>query len=666
MAKVTQDINPTNDPNYLGYSQGIDRPRPLVAKEADTSAAVKVGAAADLVTAVPKGIDQLVDSSIKRTAREEVERIQGQEFGVDSQTIAANDKRPLGPGQGDNSSPVSILAGGAVKYRKGTPLGLQKSADEMSAIQDAYNAGYYSNTYYWSRMNALVRNMRAQYPGYEQEVDRAIAERTGGIPANKVRENLLADMDAAQRAAAAGATKDQTYVLTHAKYLGENAGTAVADMLSGQVPAATLMKIIVQRQGKEYEILSAKAESDANKEVAKNRDTPLSLSLATTVVTQTLNDTFYSGNFAGIADKLATGQPLDPEQKKEFERGMATVERNIFAQLTKRYQEAGFYKTVDAEDIQKHWKLAMAPWEGIKAQYYNQNYGVMGIMARENQRMEDASTNRLYTQFPALRDWGVVQKTIGPQMTAMVYAQAEKGEGGGQLVTTLVTDARRFTLQNTVVKPEPMKNVVPRVTDKLDTSQERSQYAYSTVSDHVAIIINPKATPDAVQKAATALYGPENKGFLPAVYSKEAWSNVYFMMTNPQVTAALQKGDPTTFLNYGTWAAETAADVVRSEGMSLAQSVKADGRFKIEYDPAKHELRYIPNVPDSKIARRLTSFYNKDIETKVGNINTVLKNLIPIIEASPGRNDVDGTIREIFAGAGIELPPVNPPSPAGQ
>src|SRR5690606_33268095 len=102
------------------------------------------------------------------------------------------------------------------------PSEITQTSEGLSALALAHQQGKVTPEYYYQRLTATMKGLRAKYPGYEKEVDNIIQQVTGTRPANAFRDALFQNIASAQQAAASSQSKTETFVQSNSKYLNED------------------------------------------------------------------------------------------------------------------------------------------------------------------------------------------------------------------------------------------------------------------------------------------------------------------------------------------------------------------------------------------------------------------------------------------------------------
>lgn len=181
MAPLNPQVQNENPREFIGFSQGIGR---------SNTFETLFGGAGDAVRRGLTAVDEGIKSDIKQTATSEVDKVQAL-FGTDAATAV------------DSGLPPDVLKG-------------QK---DLTRLNTAYQAGTIRGSHYYASLNSIVKDLRAKYPGYRDEIDSVVQGLTGVKPANalisSLRQEALADASEASQSAAAR----QRYIDSNEKYI---------------------------------------------------------------------------------------------------------------------------------------------------------------------------------------------------------------------------------------------------------------------------------------------------------------------------------------------------------------------------------------------------------------------------------------------------------------
>lgn len=177
---------PTNDPNYLGYSKGIEGGFGV-----DTSKGIALKTAA---TGIEEGVS-IADTGVKDFLKDKVrdtvekERSDYTNYLETLKTIQQTSKIPGADNSGD-----SLMDANA---SMDVPAGLQAGLDRAGSYGAAATSGNKINdTLYTARLASEASGLRSQWgSGYKDYIDEQFAKYSGMNPANAYYKNLMQDIN---------------------------------------------------------------------------------------------------------------------------------------------------------------------------------------------------------------------------------------------------------------------------------------------------------------------------------------------------------------------------------------------------------------------------------------------------------------------------------------
>lgn len=246
MAPFNPDVAVKQDPNYLGLSQPISNiPNHLVATKGDTSLGEMFKGFGDVLSLATKGVDSIIKNDIdnKLFAQAGTER--------DQYTQAL--EKTVGTGLSANGAGEE-----STTVAQSVPGDIQDGLDNVARLKSAKQAKVFPETYYLQRLNTVVKDMRAQYPGYREYIDKSVAQITGVNPANAYLSSLQQQLKSAQ----SGKDLDQSKAIT---LLQQNLGVPgakemIAGVLNGTHTYYDAVKLISPAKQLEFQREQNKAE----------------------------------------------------------------------------------------------------------------------------------------------------------------------------------------------------------------------------------------------------------------------------------------------------------------------------------------------------------------------------------------------------------------------
>lgn len=204
---------------------------------------------------------------------------------------------------------------------------LPPQADNMinraERMTRAVRQGSLGNTEYSAGLEAIVRQLRAEYPGSRDEIDQKISQITGQTPANALRASMLRDQITAERASRSQASFEQNYHKLNDKYAPD-----LAD-----APFAVFRHAVIQAQAQEHQVTMATASLNLDEKIGQSKGIQAAkvLTQSSTIDTDQIITRFGTG-IQKLADQK---EPLTNKQIEE-----ARPQMNILrAEVDKRFEQ---------------------------------------------------------------------------------------------------------------------------------------------------------------------------------------------------------------------------------------------------------------------------------------------------------------------------------------
>jgi muramidase (phage lysozyme) len=194
MAEITQDVKTVTPTSYIGLSKEPDRVRP------NTGFGELFKGIGSLAEGAITAIDEKNKEDISNSIYGGVDDIQ-KEMGVDAAAEAGAAKTPLFTGNENNTSVNPAVA-----------ENIERSSESLARLKTALEQGKITQMYYAQRSEALVRNLRAQYPGYREFIDDKVSKITGMKPANAIIREINSVIEAKKSSAQQNAEREKTFI----------------------------------------------------------------------------------------------------------------------------------------------------------------------------------------------------------------------------------------------------------------------------------------------------------------------------------------------------------------------------------------------------------------------------------------------------------------------
>lgn len=643
MVSVNQgSVKPSNDPNFLAYSRGVDVPDQIKpqgqavasitpqgakfagaeyegnrhidesGKYAGVAQGLETAATGNLIqnlagvaVLAAKGADTVIKDDIDNTTYTAVDR--------ERQAFTAG----LEQASGAKTTKMDVLSSGS---HEPIPDEVENVGETVGSLKAARDGGKISPTLYYARLDAIASSIRNRYPGYREYIDKQISQVSGVDPANAYIKSLMSDINRAQSASAGAANKEETFVK-------QNLGTpGVLDLWQARKAGKVSMDDIYRRvsEDKIYkEQLNVRALERADRTGTRAEQAIAVADDATFEVNGKVNNWVktFELTAAGTGDKmesaiqkLATGETkYSPEEKD-------ALGQQIVAQKEKMSQEIDVsWNTKDkngktqidymggkdkadklkADLLQpmdrladliynERWGAAGSAMRAVKGQIAQSKYNLMnsGDPEMDAYWRNVAATNELGSHFDkSFFDRLFIKKNIGDKMKTYIEKEA-----AGAVTGNLNSKGVPYSAAETIKQAQAAGVTDPNVFEQIV---------------RIPALIPDKSFPDkAKANLINYTFGPANRGVLDQVAADGRDSNgrpipgkmsVFKAWTAPEITAEvmrLDRQDPSKNLwpNYKNWAEETFQFQLFSREARDLNTVQMTPNMKITWDTEKNQF----------------------------------------------------------------------------
>lgn len=582
--------------NYSGRSRGVD---PAKANQAFGTLFEGIG---ELVSTGVKVADTKNISNINKELETGVDAIRGAQ-GVDA---AVQDATITGGETGAN-----VPGGGA-----SPPPGVSIATNEIARINQAYKEGKIGDTYYYSKVEALARQVRNKYPGYREIIDQKVSSIIGTNPANALRSSLIQDLKAAQSTAQSRQNSDETIIergkdkLAPEKYQryiqGERAPEFVAE-LKRDIQLGEVKQTTIATLKSEYELNKARGaarKEDLEKVVTRD---------SSDAVWKILNDGIEStGGGKLTLDSLnqkiatmATGKPLNPEELGALRSGVnALVAQSnmaldrLHSQPWGRDGKMTYQQEVnDPAALQRIKEQALQPIRNMEKALTDGNIGMFQWYANQAKLMKDQKTQDIFSRSETALNLSVANEILGPNLGQLLLGSGVFSKSASELARVLTMDS--------VVKGATGKT--DGETILRDSKREAATGGGANgAKDSVGSVLgttkttlsNKDISEQALANTAKTWFNPD-RNFITArdILTENSRQSVIQMFSAPEVVenmARLKGSNPEVWNNYKRWVESSTRSVFNSTlgqvaewqkpGSGYQVMVDAQGRINVEAD----------------------------------------------------------------------------------
>jgi hypothetical protein len=417
MARFNPSPDPTNDPNYLGYSKGYDQVK------ADTSLGGLFSGIGDVAGTAFKVADQEIQEKIRREATTQIDALNAQHGGYlepeEIPAIAGKGSRGTKYAQATETGQTPEIDMDAV------PAGATRRLDGLKKLGRAYNAGELSNSYYESQFTAIVANLRSQYPAYRQQIDAVTSDIRGTPAANNLRKSLLADMQSMAAAGTSADRQNEAWYKADQKYLhtlfpDKDKAWMIANrpVLEVQVGKVKAFEFDLEIQDKE---LGLDTKKDARKE--RKAEHLFNQAAVHEVSTFMTGQTNALGVNLGQLQKdvnSARARGASPDEIQALRQKVVDAKAVIGQAIDNRFNSMQSVRFVDANKRDAIKNTALKQLDGIVAQLEDPNGGLASVSANIVKLQTDRDVQAAMKNFPVSRALAVSRKLFGETATALI------------------------------------------------------------------------------------------------------------------------------------------------------------------------------------------------------------------------------------------------------
>lgn len=697
MASFTNDPQPTNDPNYLGQFKGYDRLQGNTGLGTLFSGIGEIGGESI----------QAAGTLIKADAEKFLEKRLGavrEDFGGETNPDVAQEtgkySKGVNPLTGavdstsgtDENAQSGGIFGGPKGPVKGAPAGVQKLGSKVERLHDAYQNGQMSDSYYDAKLEAVVREAKARYPGFTEEVDQITSRITGITPANALRRSILSDLDNAQRAANSGGNKWNTFLTSNGAEIAMIYGRDGAERIAANTPNTA-------QQAKIYsEVMNLKAVNLKNDMTIKNINVAKDLRAAGQAQ---LSDS-VSADASVIATtamgqavkriEMQSGQPLTDQIQEAVIKGVKLddkvagqlMQAHNLAQLQARQQLDARLDEQDQSGRTLRMKLGIDEVNKIYAQQDNHfthlktgigqgDYGIIHAWTNATTLNGNVTTHDLVQAHPA---WGfVIQngKSIGDTASNTLLMNPN---------LKMLPNLEQWVLgQNTraMAGPKTQRPDSPPMMDLRDALEYNSKTNSAVLPKLQNMQI--EAVPNALTSKTVNL--DEKRMIAQATYADRSILSdgtfktdndkfsAWYKLTTPAVTESMSneigRRDPAKNRDYEAFVLQGGAAMVAQKANTLQEAITGRKDIQFGWDPRANQFFYKKEGTDINVARRYGGRLEHDpavlamldVNKAMLNINPVLKNqriepgewLTHTLGVDPNAPKVEGSILPALGGA---------------
>jgi len=574
----------------------------------------------------------------------------------------------------------SILDANAEMNEDNTPDEVAALPDRLSALQGAKDSGKISGAYYQSQLLSAAKNLRAQYPGFRQEIDQAFTKVTGSNPANAYIHSLVSDINRAATQGASDRKRYESFILSNMDTI-PNAPQVLQDFRAGKLaPEEVIAKAYpYQKMKADLQMNNMLFNNEKNSREDRQRIAGEGVDKAIGMVVNQASDTIASKmglNTSGDLDKLTalnTSGNIPPQQWQQWGQMASTVRAEIFRQAVADADKHGYTTAVGGKAaVIKRINDGLAPLDAQIDRIYNKDFG--GIFDMKNQ----ISAINQQTQMgllsdpklgPTFRLNQAVKDLAGEQNLQQFTMQTIKGNYNEDLKTYFknmsATMATQYNMKTSGV-PYTFNDTIDNLKKNNVTDGKFNDAVMKEVNK-----ISDKTLPEAIRENyALAAFSPGNRGMISRLQADgtdakgrpvTGQTAVFQRFTSPEITKSiweLGQKNPEVWKQYTTWAKETLSNELMSKEIhDLAKVDTSATGVSVGWDQKNQRFvtNYVgtPGPAESRVYTRNPA-YERFIEGSVNRLNGNIANYKEIANRT-GEDPGAFILKSIADAAGPEV-----------
>jgi hypothetical protein len=476
-----------------------------------------------------------------------------------------------------------ILSEGPEEGAAETPDEVSTLGDTLSTLKSAKDAGKISSSYYYGRLNEKAKGLRAQYPGFKQEIDNEFAKVTGVNPANAYVRALTQDINRGASAASSEQKKAVSFIAQRNGY--PNAQVMMQAAERGGLRLSQAMEWAAPYEREDYELKRRSAvfqDNNITRETQKIKVGELFDFAASTAVSRSVDTMsgrmgIYSAEDASKLDTAVKAGIVPQAQWVTWGQELAGHKTQLELQMKRDADRSGASRILGNDEVNKRIKASLAPLDALQERIYNKDVGGYTRLAQDLKGINEEAQKGLLTH-----------PKLGP------YLQMAQGlkEIGGE------ANLQKFSLD--VIKgdfPSDLKTYFTQWRNGIATQQRirngENPITFNDVIDdikakgikdkklNVAVLkevnkITDGSVPEEIRlNYAQAAFSSGNRGMISKLAEGEGQQKVFQDFTSPAMTQSmfeLGKKNPQIWKNYVDWTQETLAnELINKEINGLSQ-----------------------------------------------------------------------------------------------
>lgn len=595
MADITPKFNPGESaPNWTGSSQRPD----ASAYRADKS-----------METLFSGVGELISGATTSLRTKHVDEMKSYWEGKFNPVRDAQ-----GVGDATESATVGVSNPASNLDHSGKVIPSQDKesfAERAQKLQAAKADNRISNSYYYSQLNALTRQMKARFPGYGEEVDAIVQKTTGVIPANALRSALLEEMEKNSTKAEKEKKAEKDFIDSNIHLVDPDTRRAIQLAVAkgedtrkfypsvyAQASEVNAREAQVKRESAEFARLEHENKS------TERLATEALIRRATDFRTIGLRDAMQQlgGPESKIMQALAGKIDLSAQETEQLGMLAERMEQNYRQGLDRILDQKdstgkSLRERIPATQLDNLVQQQIAPITSLKNAIINDKTGLAGHYARILTQSSNQRVVEIHRQHNSIATYDALIKAGLPKEHAQVLVQGD---------TNLLNEVTKAVRDTMLPKVMTGKATVSDLVNELKKGGASTRPEFHSALDKVSQILAVPVPHEVQLNTAKALFATKNivdkfpgKNFEKG--SAGDGAQIFTRMMRPDIAASMKKLDekfPGIYNQYRDWALENFQYAARQLGHNVA--AQADNRY-LKYDWDSNSNQFIMKLtPEAK------------------------------------------------------------------
>ena len=623
MAEFNPVPNPQPPGSYIGLSEGI-RSSPNTALGDLFSNIANIGDAAI------KEQDRNIKANIEQDVFDEVDQVNA-EYGIPEATDLQAD-------------PEEVSA-------RTLPAGVQRAGDQLNRLQTAWARGTLSESHYWARMNNMVRQLRAKYPGYRGEIDNIVSGVTGAKPANALRNALQSEWD---KAASDSKAKASEVTKLAEKMAGE--GYLPSDYfprLNGDQPYGyeellaeyqnqSLIKTDIARAKSQLELKNAMGQ-DLEKDATDSWQNE-----SQRYVYGVINDAARSEgkswnklntDIRRLQDMAGSGQRVPPMEieklrpqiaslRQQVEMGLEAIGSQPIGKSGKSYSNL----IRDRKQYEDMKARALEPLNILEKALADQNFGLLNAALNQINAVQNDAKGAILQSDPGMGYLKAMSDILGDTGSSLVLGQNPE-------FISSINATMAQVLQSKMVQGFAGSQIFDEL-DQKGSPRDVTEAVVGTWTKNVDQITKGEVPLQAIQNMTRSLFGEDSMAIMSKIKPDsrmEYFKKVSSPMVTKQMIALRDKGDPESWEMYKNWTAQTFQILFQEDVTNIQNAVRDPENFDVKWDEKNNRFVItalgVPGGPDFAFS---VGQQQKAVNRDLQRINQAIQIIAPIVEDGGG------------------------------